>query len=141
MDAKQGRSRRERTSWHPDVLAGGDRYRERARGPRITGRMALPPVDLSVHLHRHPVDDWLGFDTSVVFGPDGLGITSSVVHDSTGPVGRLEQMVTIRRHSHPRRETGMRPDLPHRRSFTSQAIPHVADAGPPSGLMTDQSRI
>lgn len=74
----------------------------------------FPNVDLTVHLHRHPVDDRLGFDTSVVFGPDGLGITSSVVHDSTGPVGRLEQMVTIRRHSHPHRETGMRPDLPHR---------------------------
>ncbi|MFI5533618.1 thioesterase family protein [Kitasatospora sp. NPDC051853] len=55
-----------------------------------------PNVDLTIHLHRQPVDEWLGFETSVVFGPDGLGITSSALHDSTGPVGRVEQMVTIR---------------------------------------------
>ena len=57
----------------------------------------FPNLDLSVHFHREPVGPWVGLDTTVVFGADGLGVTSSVLHDERGPVGRAEQVLTVRR--------------------------------------------
>jgi hypothetical protein len=57
----------------------------------------FPNVDLSIHLHRQPAGEWIGLDTTVVFGPDGHGVTSTTLHDQDGPIGRAEQMLTIRR--------------------------------------------
>jgi hypothetical protein len=56
----------------------------------------FPNVDLSVHLYRSPVWGWVGLDTTVVFGADGVGLTSSTLHDRLGPVGRAEQILTVR---------------------------------------------
>ncbi|MFC9927783.1 thioesterase family protein [Streptomyces sp. NPDC127190] len=55
-----------------------------------------PNVDLTVHLHRQPVGDWTGLDTTVVFGPAGQGLTSTVLHDVEGPVGTAQQILTVR---------------------------------------------
>lgn len=55
-----------------------------------------PNVDLTLHLHRRPEGHWTGLDTTVVFGPTGQGITSTVLHDVTGPVGHAQQILTIR---------------------------------------------
>ncbi len=55
-----------------------------------------PNVDLTLHLHRQPEGEWVGLDTSVSWGPGGTGQTSSVVHDRSGPVGTVEQSLTIR---------------------------------------------
>jgi hypothetical protein len=57
---------------------------------------AFPNVDLHIDLWREPVPGWVGFDTQVAFGPTGLGLTSSVLHDIEGPVGRAQQMLTVR---------------------------------------------
>jgi acyl-CoA thioesterase len=57
----------------------------------------FPNVDLTIHLHRPPRLDWVGFDTRVIFGATGLGLTSSVLHDLDGPVGQAEQILTVRR--------------------------------------------
>lgn len=57
---------------------------------------AFPNVDLTIDLWRVPVPGWVGFDTTVVMGPTGLGLTSSWLHDVRGPVGRAEQMLTVR---------------------------------------------
>lgn len=61
-------------------------------------RVAFPNIDLTAHLFREPVesDGWLGFDTTVSFGPGGLGLTSSVLHDADGPFGTVQQMLTVR---------------------------------------------
>ncbi len=56
----------------------------------------FPNTDLTVHLVRRPVGPWLGLDTTVTFGPDGVGLTASVLHDSNGPIGRAAQTLTIR---------------------------------------------
>jgi hypothetical protein len=56
----------------------------------------FPNVDLTLHLHRQPRGRWVGFDTSVTFGPGGLGLTETVLHDEDGPVGRLAQVLTLR---------------------------------------------
>ncbi|UFS60032.1 thioesterase family protein [Subtercola endophyticus] len=55
-----------------------------------------PNLDLTIHLYRQPAGRWVGLDTTVTFGPAGHGLTSSVLHDTTGPVGRAEQILTIR---------------------------------------------
>jgi hypothetical protein len=55
-----------------------------------------PNVDLTVHLHRAPQGPWVGFDTSVTFGPTGQGTTSTVLHDEHGPVGHAQQALTVR---------------------------------------------
>lgn len=57
----------------------------------------FPNVDLTVHLFKEPVPGWIGFDTRVSFGETGLGLTSSTLYDVHGPVGRLEQSLTVRR--------------------------------------------
>ncbi len=60
------------------------------------GEWMFPNVDLTVHLFRTPRAPWVGFDTRVTYGPDGRGLTSTVLHDVDGPVGRAEQMLTVR---------------------------------------------
>ena len=55
-----------------------------------------PNVDLTLHLFAQPQGEWVGLDTSVTFGADGTGVTSSVVHDQNGPVGVMAQMLTVR---------------------------------------------
>jgi len=55
-----------------------------------------PNLDLTIHLHRQPTGRWVGLDTTVTFGPAGHGLTSSVLHDENGPVGRAEQILTVR---------------------------------------------
>jgi len=56
----------------------------------------FPNLDLTVHLHRQPEGPWVGLDTTVAFGTTGAGLTSSVLHDVAGPVGRAEQILTVR---------------------------------------------
>jgi hypothetical protein len=57
----------------------------------------FPNTDLTVHLFRRPRGPWLGLDTTVSFGADGVGLTASVLHDVDGPVGRAAQTLTLRR--------------------------------------------
>ncbi|MFF8430366.1 thioesterase family protein [Streptomyces sp. NPDC016566] len=56
----------------------------------------FPNVDLTVHLHRQPRGTWTGLDTTVAFGPTGQGLTSTVLHDTDGPVGHAQQILTVR---------------------------------------------
>ncbi|WP_030161120.1 thioesterase family protein [Glycomyces sp. NRRL B-16210] len=56
----------------------------------------FPNVDLTIHLFRTPSGPWLGLDTSVVFGPGGLGVTSSALHDADGHFGHAHQALTLR---------------------------------------------
>ncbi|MBF6247996.1 thioesterase family protein, partial [Nocardia elegans] len=39
---------------------------------------------------------WTGLDTTVTWGADGQWLTSTVLHDIHGPVGRVEQILTVR---------------------------------------------
>lgn len=71
-------------------IANGMSVREDPR------RVAFPNVDLTAHLVRDPVGEWVGLDTSVTFGTDGRGLTSSVLHDVEGVVGGVAQSLTVR---------------------------------------------
>lgn len=56
----------------------------------------FPNVDLTVHLHRRPRYAWVGISSEVVFGAGGVGLTSAVLYDEAGPVGRSAQTLTLR---------------------------------------------
>ncbi len=56
----------------------------------------FPNLDLTIHLLRQPRGGWIGFDTTVAFGPTGQGITAAELHDEHGPVGRAAQTLTVR---------------------------------------------
>ena len=59
-------------------------------------KVAFPNVDLTAHLFAEPRGEWVGFDTTVSFGAGGTGLTHSVLHDETGPIGTLSQLLTVR---------------------------------------------
>src|SRR5690606_26519311 len=48
------------------------------------GGWAFPNVDLQLHFYREPDGEWLGLANSVSFGSDGIGLTSTVLHDESG---------------------------------------------------------
>ena len=76
------------------------RLADTANGVAVRARpeqWLFPNVDLTVHLFREPVPGWIGFDTRVSIGDTGIGLTSSTLYDGHGPVGRLEQSLTVRR--------------------------------------------
>ena len=57
----------------------------------------FPNVDWTAHIFRQPVDtEWLGLEIRQSFSNDGAGLTSSVLHDVEGPLGKLEQILTVR---------------------------------------------
>ncbi|MGC5224561.1 thioesterase family protein [Micromonospora sp. DT81.3] len=58
--------------------------------------MAFPNLDTTVHLFERPRSDWIGYDTTVTFGTNGIGLTHTVLHDIHGPIGTAEQILTIR---------------------------------------------
>lgn len=58
--------------------------------------VAFPNIDLTAHLFAEPRGEWIGFDTTVSFGSEGIGLTSSVIHDVHGPIGRASQTLTVR---------------------------------------------
>lgn len=59
--------------------------------------VAFPNLELDGSFFRAPQGEWLGFDTSVSFGPSGVGQTQSTLHDELGPIGTVSQTLTLRR--------------------------------------------
>ncbi|MFU8927363.1 thioesterase family protein [Acinetobacter puyangensis] len=57
----------------------------------------FPNLDLQIHLYRYPTGQWLGLETVQQYGNDGIGLTSSILHDVQGPFGRSEQILTLRK--------------------------------------------
>lgn len=52
-------------------------------------------VDLSVHLHRLPVGEWIGIDAVTVPEPSGLGVSDSALYDQDGRIGRAAQTLLV----------------------------------------------
>lgn len=65
--------------------------------PRVMAEVATyPNIDLSASIFRQPVGELIGLDTTVSFGPCGVGLTETVIHDRLGAVGTSSQTLTIR---------------------------------------------
>ncbi|SDR84920.1 Thioesterase-like superfamily protein [Microlunatus soli] len=59
-----------------------------------------PNTDLTLHFFRTPRfaedDHRVGLDARAIWGPSGVGLTSTTLYDAAGPVGRAEQILTVR---------------------------------------------
>lgn len=53
-------------------------------------------TELTVHLWRQPTGEWIGLDADTTIGPDGVGLATSTLHDTTGPVARGAQSLLVR---------------------------------------------
>ncbi len=53
-------------------------------------------VDLSVHLYRLPVGEWVGIEAITLPEPNGIGLADSTLHDERGPIGRALQTLLVR---------------------------------------------
>ncbi len=56
----------------------------------------FPNLDLQIHFYRMPQGEWLGVEAVQQYGTDGIGLSSSILHDIHGPFGRSEQILTLR---------------------------------------------
>jgi hypothetical protein len=54
-------------------------------------------TDLTVHLQRDPVGEWVALDSRTVLEPDGSGLAVSDLHDERGPVGVALQSLFVDR--------------------------------------------
>lgn len=52
-------------------------------------------TDLTVHLHRDPVGEWVALSASTHLEPTGTGLATSVIHDEQGPIGRGLQTLFV----------------------------------------------
>jgi hypothetical protein len=53
-------------------------------------------TELTVHVWRVPVGEWIGLDADTTIGPNGVGAALSVLHDQSGPVARGAQALLVR---------------------------------------------
>jgi hypothetical protein len=53
-------------------------------------------TELTVHLHRAPVGEWIGVGASTVVGPTGAGTVSALLYDEHGHAGRSAQALIVR---------------------------------------------
>jgi hypothetical protein len=58
--------------------------------------MAFPNLDLTAHLLRAPRPGPVGYDVRQSYGPEGAGLTLTVLHDLDGPFGSCAQTLTLR---------------------------------------------
>jgi Thioesterase-like superfamily len=52
-------------------------------------------ADLTIHLHRQPLGEWIGLDARTLLHGGGTGLAESVLHDVRGPVGRAFQTLVV----------------------------------------------
>ena len=53
-------------------------------------------VDLTVHLHRMPVTEWVCLDAVTTPQASGLGLSDTALHDERGSIGRALQTLLVR---------------------------------------------
>jgi hypothetical protein len=53
-------------------------------------------TDLTLHLHRAPVGEWMAVDAATTVGPNGLGTAAALLFDEQGQVGRSAQSLVVR---------------------------------------------
>ena len=58
-------------------------------------RFSFINPDLSVHLWRQPVGEWVCLEASTAIGAPGVGVAQSALWDTEGPVGRSLQSLVI----------------------------------------------
>ncbi|MFI5560998.1 thioesterase family protein [Amycolatopsis japonica] len=52
--------------------------------------------ELTVHLRRPPLGDWIGVDAATLVGPNGIGTATTTLHDASGPIASGVQALLVR---------------------------------------------
>jgi hypothetical protein len=52
-------------------------------------------ADLTIHLQRLPLGEWIGLDARTFLHEGGAGLAEGVLHDERGPVGRAFQTLVV----------------------------------------------
>ncbi|MDX6666289.1 MAG: hypothetical protein QOG68_2495, partial [Solirubrobacteraceae bacterium] len=52
-------------------------------------------TELTVHLSRMPVGEWIAVEGVTEHGPEGTALAASTLHDSSGPIGRGAQALYV----------------------------------------------
>lgn len=79
------------------VAACGD-FGNGIGAPLPIGRYRYVNPDLTVDVHRLPVDDWVSLESRSVAEPHGVGLTTGVLGDRVGAIGTSLQSLLIDRH-------------------------------------------
>ncbi|MEY2225984.1 thioesterase family protein [Streptomyces sp. BF23-19] len=59
------------------------------------GRYVFINGDLTVHLHRHPVGEWVCVEARTSVDAAGIGLADARLHDEKGPIGRSAQSLFV----------------------------------------------
>jgi Thioesterase-like superfamily len=66
---------------------------------RMTKAAAINP-ELTVHVHRHPVGDWVCLESGAWAQPHGVGLAETRLFDEDGVIGRSAQSLLVERATH-----------------------------------------
>lgn len=58
-------------------------------------RFVFINVDLTIHLLRPPIGEWVCLDSITIPEPTGIGITDTALFDEHGPIGRAAQTLLV----------------------------------------------
>ncbi len=61
---------------------------------RLTNANAINP-ELSIHVHRHPIDEWIGLESGAWAQPHGVGMAETRLHDEQGVLGMAVQSLLV----------------------------------------------
>ena len=61
---------------------------------RMTNAAAINP-ELTVHVHRHPVGEWVCLESGAWAQPHGVGMAETRLHDGSGVIGRSVQSLLV----------------------------------------------
>jgi hypothetical protein len=64
----------------------------RVMDPRV---MSFVNPDVTVYLHRHPVDEWVMVDARTWLEPNGVGVAEGALYDRRGRIGRSVQSLIV----------------------------------------------
>ncbi len=56
---------------------------------------AIPNTDLSVHLVRAPVGEWIGVDATMAWSTDAIGAGWAMLRDTQGLMGRVAMSIAV----------------------------------------------
>jgi len=59
------------------------------------GKFMFVNPDLTVHLHRYPVGEWVCLDSVTSIDPAGIGLADTALHDESGQIGRGTQSLFV----------------------------------------------
>jgi hypothetical protein len=76
------------------VVAAADFGSGVANPVRMTNAAAINP-ELTVHVHRHPVGEWVCLESGAWAQPHGVGMAETRLHDERGVIGRGVQSLLV----------------------------------------------